>query len=148
MKHANPKKKKSASAEIWKSLTPRQRLELLGAAETSVHEVVDPYDTETDEVIAEVKARVGIDDPHLGFYTWSRTTRGALVKKGLLKIAPIQGAIDLANVVLTPLGRRAVEHAKSIMRRAVSAAEAIAEKKKSARQLDTEIAEVLTKGDR
>jgi hypothetical protein len=133
----------SASAEIWKSLTQRQRLELLGVAETGVHEVVDPYDDETDEVIAAVKASVGIDDPRLDFFTWSRTTRGALVKKGLIKIRPIQGARDLANVELTTLGRRVVERAKSIMHRAASSAETGAHNKKSARELNAEIAEVL-----
>ena len=133
--------KHSAAAEAWSKLTPLQRVELLGIAEASISEVLDHYDDMPDDVYAEVRSQIGIDDPKIGFHTWSRAVRSALVKKGVVRIAPMQGARDLAYVELTPLGRRVVAHAKALMRRAARAAEA--RPPKTARQLDAEIAEAL-----
>ena len=123
--------KPSISGSIWDQLTPTQRASLFFVAEVDVSEILGAYeDTAEDELHrTEALRRAGITD---GISWW--LPRGpALMKKGLVKTAPYYGGTSSTQIVLTPLGRRVVEHGKKLLR----------EPKKTAAQLNAEIEAAL-----
>lgn len=125
-------------AEIWKQLTPSQRVTLLQETGSAVFGDLYKYGDDALES-AGLKQR-----GHVTAAMSSGSARHALGRRGLLDIGqtipmPTSAAGFHTPRTVTPLGRAVAEHGLAILRGQT----AHGAKKKSAAQLDAEIAEVL-----
>lgn len=135
------------AVEIWKKLTPSQRMTLLDDAGVRVWDW---------DVPAEIAIAAGIQQRgHMTYANPSGTARHALSRRGLLSIGqtvpmPTSAAGFHTPRELTPLGREVVDYALGLLREAPPhhAAKKVSMPKKTHRQLEREIAVVLKKRPR